>query len=89
MVAPSIGSSGGVGGGGKTHAIYVAAFGGHLFYDLFVQGLGEGAWPPRHPPGSATGAFPIAYVEVYEIAIGFTIFNSQPACRNLVNDAII
>ena len=22
-------------------------FGGHLFYDLFVQGWG--AWPPRHP----------------------------------------
>ena len=35
------------------------------------------------------GAFPIAYVEVYAIAIGFTIFNSQPACHNLVNDAII
>ena len=26
----------------------MAAFGGHLFYDLFVQGLG-GPWPPRHP----------------------------------------
>ena len=25
-----------------------------LFYDLFVQGWGGGAWPPRHPPGSAT-----------------------------------
>ena len=36
---PSIGSSGRVGGGGgKKHEIYVAAFGGHLFYDLFLQG---------------------------------------------------
>ena len=25
-------------GGGKKHEIYVAAFGGHLFYDLFLQG---------------------------------------------------
>ena len=30
----------------------MAAFGGHLFYDLFVQGWGP--WPPWHPPGSAT-----------------------------------
>ena len=43
-----------LGRGAKKHEIYVAAFGGHLFYDLFVQGWG-GAWPPRHPPGSATG----------------------------------
>ena len=49
----SIGSSGWVGGGAKKHEIYVAAIGGHLFYDLFLQGLG-GPWPPRHPPGSAT-----------------------------------
>ena len=45
----SIGSSGRV-GGAKKHEIYVAAFGGHLFYDLFVQGWGGGGpWPPRHP----------------------------------------
>ena len=36
----SIGSSDRVGGGGKKHEIYMAAFGGHLFYDLFVQGWG-------------------------------------------------
>ena len=36
-------------GGAKKHEIYGAAFGGHLFYDLFLQGWG-GAWPPRHPP---------------------------------------
>ena len=36
------------GGGGKKHEIYVAAFDGHLFYDLFVQGLG-GPWLPQHP----------------------------------------
>ena len=42
-------------GGPKKHEIYMAAFGGHLFYDLFVQGWG-GAWPSRHPPGSATAA---------------------------------
>ena len=47
----SIGSSGRV-GGGKKHEIYVAAFGGHLFYDLFVQGWGGMA--PSVPPGSAT-----------------------------------
>ena len=34
---------GGGGGGGKKHEIYVAAFCGHLFYDLFVQGWGGGA----------------------------------------------
>ena len=46
----------GRGEGAKKHEIYVATFGGHLFYDLFLQGWGEGgAWPPRHPPGSATG----------------------------------
>ena len=31
---------GGGGGGAKKHEIYVAAFGGHLFYDLFLQALG-------------------------------------------------
>ena len=43
-------------GGGKKHEIYVAACGGHLFYDLFVRGWGGGgeAWPLWHPPGSAT-----------------------------------
>ena len=47
-IARSIGSSGRV-GGAKKHEIYVAAFGGHLFYDLFVQGLG-GAMAPSAPP---------------------------------------
>ena len=28
------------GGRGKKHEIYGAAFGGHLFYDLFLQGWG-------------------------------------------------
>ena len=37
------------GTGGKKHEIYVAAFGGHLFYDLFLQGW-RGAWPSRPPP---------------------------------------
>ena len=40
---------GGGGGGGKKHEIYVAAFGGHLFYDLFVQGWGGGAMAPSAP----------------------------------------
>ena len=36
------------GGGGKKHEIYAVAFGGHIFYDLFLQGsLGL-------PAGSAT-----------------------------------
>ena len=37
--------------GGEKHEIYMAAFGDHLFYDLFLQD--QGGWPPR-PPGSAT-----------------------------------
>ena len=36
-------------GGGKKHEIYVAAFGGHLFYDLFLQGLGGGHGPLGTP----------------------------------------
>ena len=46
----SSGSNGRV--GGEKHEIYMAAFGSHLFYDLFLQDL-RGPWPPR-PPGSAT-----------------------------------
>ena len=45
----SSGSSGQVRGGAEKHEIYTAAFGGHLFYDLFSQGQG-GPWPPRPPP---------------------------------------
>ena len=41
------------GSGGKKHEIYVAEFGGHLFYDLFVQGWG-GMAHSAPPPGSAT-----------------------------------
>ena len=42
----SSGSSGRVEGGAEKHEIYMAAFGGNLFYDLFLQG-------PHLPPGSA------------------------------------
>ena len=42
----SSGSSGWVRGAEK-HEIYVAAFGGHLFYDLFSQG--QGAMAPSPP----------------------------------------
>ena len=46
----SIGSSGWErGGGDKKHEIYVATFGGHLFYDLFLQGLGGGHGPFAPP----------------------------------------
>ena len=38
----------GKGGGAEKHEIYAAAFGGHIFYDLFLQGQG-GPWPPRPP----------------------------------------
>ena len=38
--------------GTEKHEIYVAAFGGHLFYDLFSQNRGEGG---PCPPGSAMG----------------------------------
>ena len=46
------------GWGGKKHEIYVAAFGGHPFYDLFVQGWG--AMAPSAPHGSAT-ALPVSF----------------------------
>ena len=39
-------------GGVEKHEIYVAAFSGHLFYDLFSQG--QGGHGPLAPPGSAT-----------------------------------
>ena len=42
------------GGGGEKHEIYMAAFGGHLFYDLFSVGQGS-AMTPSPLPGSATG----------------------------------
>ena len=45
----SSGSSGRVRGGAEKHEIYAAAFGGHLFYDLFLQGQG-GNGPLAPPP---------------------------------------
>ena len=47
LIRFSIGSSG-RGGGVKKHEFYVAAFGGHLFHDLylFLQGLGGGGMVP-------------------------------------------
>ena len=52
----SSGSSGRVGGGGaEKHEIYTTAFGGHLFYDLFLHDRGEGGGMALSaPPGSAT-----------------------------------
>ena len=49
----SSGSSDRVRGGGRKHEIYAAAFGGHLFYDLFSQGRGRGM-APSPPSGSVT-----------------------------------
>ena len=49
MLGSASDSAAGWGGGGaKKHEIYVAAFGGHLFYDLFVRGGGRG--PLGTPP---------------------------------------
>ena len=48
----SSGSSGLVGvgeGTGKKHETYVAAFGGHLFYDLFLKDRGDAMDPLAHP----------------------------------------
>ena len=42
------------GKGDEKHEIYGAVFGGHLFYDLFLEGSGGEHGAPR-PPGSATG----------------------------------
>ena len=36
-------------GRAEKHEIYVAAFDGHLFYDLFSQGQGEGHGPLAPP----------------------------------------
>ena len=52
LLVLSSGSSGRVRGGAEKHEIYAAAFGGHLFYDLFSQG--QGGHGPLAPPGSAT-----------------------------------
>ena len=41
---------------GKKQEIYMAAFGSHLIYDLFVHGWGDHG-PLGIPPGSATAAF--------------------------------
>ena len=49
---PVANPAGRVEGRGEKHEIYAAAFVGHLFYDLFLQGQrGHG---PLRPPGSAT-----------------------------------
>ena len=49
----SSGSSGRVdGGSAEKHEIYTAAFGGHIFYDLFLHD--RGGHGPLAPPGSAT-----------------------------------
>ena len=63
----SSGSSGRVGGGEK-HEIYMAAFGSHLFYDLFLQDGGRGHGP-LGPPGSATANAEI--VNIQEADPGF------------------
>ena len=60
---PSIGS--------KKHEIYVAAFGGHLFYDLFVQGLG-GAWHPR-PPTLDPLLEPVLYVKYLPVNLNVLV----------------
>ena len=53
-----------LGGGAKKHEIYVAAFGGHLFYDLFVQSWeGHG---PLSTPGSATASNPGSLGALFE-----------------------
>ena len=36
-------------GAGEKHEIYVAVFGGHLFYNLFLQGQGGGMAPLARP----------------------------------------
>ena len=38
------------------HEIHAAAFGGHFFYDLFLQGRGP-LLPLPPPPGSANGGW--------------------------------
>ena len=71
------------GWGDKKHEIYVAAFGSHLFYDLFLQGWGEGAWPPRHPPGSATVVVAVSsgiIVGYSAVKIEILKFNHQVSC---------
>ena len=49
LIIVSSGSSGRV-RGGKKHEIYVATFGGHLFYDLYFYRAGGGGMAPSAPP---------------------------------------
>ena len=55
------------GGGGKKHEIYAVAFGGHLFYGLFLQSRGYGPLAP--PLGSATGFIIIVYEKNFSRAL--------------------
>ena len=48
VVSVADAAAGKVGGRGKKHEIYVPAFGGHLLYDLFLQGR-EGGLDPSLP----------------------------------------
>ena len=57
VLGGSSGSSGRVEGRAEKHEIYAAEFGGHLFYDLFLQGRGSHG-PPRPPLDPLRGGAP-------------------------------
>ena len=69
MTRLSSGSSGWVGGAEK-HEIYAAAFGGHLFYDLFLQGRGRGMDPSAYSGSAAASLwFIFRFVANFVIAL--------------------
>ena len=49
---PASDPAAGGGEGAKKHEIYMATFGSHLFYDLFVQGWGWGGGGGNGPLGT-------------------------------------
>ena len=77
----SSGSSGRVeDGGSEKHEIYVAVFGGHLCYDLFLQG--GGAMAPQPPP-------PISYYALkISLVFPFTTVNDNNLHARLKNNFV-
>ena len=79
----SSGSSGQVRGAEK-HEIYAAAFGSHLFYDLFSQGWG-GGHAPLAPSGSTTVALQLETFRFIKCYGRFTLKINWFACFALVS----
>ena len=80
----SSGSSG-RGGGGKKHEIYTAAFGGHLFYDLFLQD--REAMAPSTPPSDPLLNF---HFSMFDIIVGsLTALERSCSVTACINNKIL